>query len=85
MLCGQDARKKRDAADFEKFQAALAEDGGWMEVTAFRWLPTGHQVTAAAPCCRPAAPWHLDCQELERSNHRSRISACVAVHHTQRG
>ncbi len=46
MLCGQDARKKRDAADFEKFQAALAEDGGWMEVTAFRWLPTGHQVTA---------------------------------------
>ena len=45
MLCGQDARKKRDAADFEKFQAALAEDGGWMEVTAFRWLPTGHQVT----------------------------------------
>ena len=51
-MLAQDARKKRDAEDFEKFQAALAEDDGWTEVTAFRWLPTGHQVTAAAP---PAA------------------------------
>ena len=48
-MWAQDARKKRDAEDFEKFQAALAEDDGWTEVTAFRWLPTGHQVTAAAP------------------------------------
>ena len=68
MLCGQDARKKRDAADFEKFQAALAEDGGWMEVTAFRWLPTGHQVTADSSAflslqAATVVPWHLGCQE----------------------